>query len=169
MYFFKKQRPSFSASRYVKQEVKLIYIKNEIFHIKYWLVLLWIGCRLVLSLWTAYTCAGPLCYNAAMVSWQRDRKWGLGAVCTSPITCIKTLILDALVCMSHTLQTSGNYSCGSLPNQPPIWWQNAGFHRIVKIGDVVYRSLSPLRGSVLFVSGSNSIHSSPRRSKTFFL
>ncbi len=69
-----------------------------------------------------------------LVSWQRDRKWGLGAVCTSSITCTKTLILDALACTSHSRKTSGNYSCGSLPNQPLIrgkiqewscqhWWR----------------------------------------------
>ncbi len=77
-----------------------------------------------------------------LVSWQRDRKWGLGAVCTSLITCTKTLILDALVCTSHLRKTSGNYSCGSLPNQP---WSVAKYRsEVVNTGGVVNSSLSVL-------------------------
>lgn len=61
----KKHSLLLTASRYFKQEVKLIYLKYNIFHFKYWLVLLWLGCRLVLLLWIVYACADPLCYNAA--------------------------------------------------------------------------------------------------------
>jgi len=150
------------VSRYFKQEVNFIYFKYNTFHIEYWLVLLWLGlaagwCCYYMHVQVHFVIMQPL------VSWQRDRKWGLGAVCTSSITCTKTLILDALVCTSHTLQTSGIYSCGA---------DLVAKHRseVVNIGGMVYRSFSPVRGNVFFFgSGSNSVHSSPRGSKTFFL